>query len=65
MIDKGKQSVLGVLVDVVDYEAAVERIRAAALAREGHATTALAVHGVMTGVEENPAEERSEKFTKT
>jgi N-acetylglucosaminyldiphosphoundecaprenol N-acetyl-beta-D-mannosaminyltransferase len=50
MIDKGKQNVLGVCVDAVDYEAAVERIIAAAREQRGMAVSALAVHGVMTGV---------------
>jgi exopolysaccharide biosynthesis WecB/TagA/CpsF family protein len=50
MIDKGKQNVLGVCVDAVDYEAAVARIIEAARERRGLAVSALAVHGVMTGV---------------
>lgn len=50
MLDLGKRSVLGVLVDVVDYDAACERILDAALARRPYAVSALAVHGVMTGV---------------
>lgn len=50
MIDRGKKSVLGVLVDVVDYEAAATRIIDAAVARRPMAVSALAVHGVMTGV---------------
>ena len=50
MIDQGKRSVLGVLVDVVDYEAATARIMDAARERRPYAVTALAVHGVMTGV---------------
>lgn len=50
MVDKGKQNVLGVYVDAIDYEAAVERIMAAAQARQAMAVSALAVHGVMTGV---------------
>lgn len=49
MIDHGKQNVLGVGIDAVDYDAAVERIFAAARARKGFAVSALAVHGVMTG----------------
>ncbi len=52
MIDGGKQNILGVLVDAVDYEAAVERIMAAARDREPYAVSALAVHGVMTGVQD-------------
>lgn len=50
MIDSGKRNVLGVLVDVVDYEAATERVLTAARQRTPMAVTALAVHGVMTGV---------------
>uniref|UniRef100_A0A7V4AMK2 Glycosyltransferase n=1 Tax=Thermus tengchongensis TaxID=1214928 RepID=A0A7V4AMK2_9DEIN len=50
MIDQGKKSVLGVMVDAVDYEAAVARIVAAAKEGRPYGVTALAVHGVMTGV---------------
>ena len=50
MIDRGKRNVLGVMVDVVDYEAAVARIIGAAKAKLDYSCTALAVHGVMTGV---------------
>jgi N-acetylglucosaminyldiphosphoundecaprenol N-acetyl-beta-D-mannosaminyltransferase len=49
---EGKRNVLGVLVDIVDYEAAVDRILAAARDRTPLAATALAVHGVMTGVQD-------------
>jgi N-acetylglucosaminyldiphosphoundecaprenol N-acetyl-beta-D-mannosaminyltransferase len=51
MIDRGRQSILGVLVDVVDYDGALSRIRDAAKARRSYAVSALAVHGVMTGVQ--------------
>src|ERR687890_1913438 len=51
MIDKGKANVLGVLVSIIDYEAATARIMAAARERRHYAVTALAVHGVMTGVQ--------------
>lgn len=50
MIDRGKHDLLGVRVDAVDYEAAVSRILRAAQARQGYTVSALAVHGVMTGV---------------
>lgn len=50
MIDRGKKNVLGVTIDAVDYEAAVGKIIAAARARQPLAVSALAVHGVMTGV---------------
>jgi exopolysaccharide biosynthesis WecB/TagA/CpsF family protein len=46
----GKRNVLGVLVDVVDYQGAVRRIVEAAEEGRPYAATALAVHGVMTGV---------------
>jgi len=50
VIAQGKKNVLGVLVDAVDYEAATDMILAAARERRRYAVTALAVHGVMTGV---------------
>jgi exopolysaccharide biosynthesis WecB/TagA/CpsF family protein len=50
MISLGKRNVLGVLVDAIDYEAATEQVVAAARERRPLALTALAVHGVMTGV---------------
>jgi N-acetylglucosaminyldiphosphoundecaprenol N-acetyl-beta-D-mannosaminyltransferase len=50
LIDRGKHNVLGVAVDAIDYEAAVERIAAAARAGQPLSVSALAVHGVMTGV---------------
>lgn len=50
MIDRGKQNIAGVLIDAVDYDAAVARIVSAAKERRSMAVSALAVHGVMTGV---------------
>lgn len=50
MIDQGKKNLLGIWVDAVDYAAAVARIVAAARARQPLTLSALAVHGVMTGV---------------
>jgi exopolysaccharide biosynthesis WecB/TagA/CpsF family protein len=49
-IDAGKQNVLGVRVDAVDYEAAVHKIITAARQGKKLSVSALAVHGVMTGV---------------
>ena len=49
MIDQGKKNVLGVGISAVDYEYAVERILADAKAGRRCRTTALAVHGVITG----------------
>lgn len=45
-----KRNVLGVLVDVTSYAGAVDDVLAAARERRPFAVTALAVHGVMTGV---------------
>lgn len=50
MIDDGKRNVLGVLVDAVDYPAAQRRVLRAAHERRPYGVSALAVHGVMTGV---------------
>ncbi|MBE9162762.1 MULTISPECIES: WecB/TagA/CpsF family glycosyltransferase [Microcoleaceae] len=49
-IDLGKKNVLGILVNAVNYEAAVSTIIAAANAGKPLSVSALAVHGVMTGV---------------
>jgi UDP-N-acetyl-D-mannosaminuronic acid transferase (WecB/TagA/CpsF family) len=49
MIDRGKRDILGVDVDVVDYEATVNRVLAAARSKQPLTVSALAVHGVMTG----------------
>jgi len=50
MIDRGKHNLLGVQVDAIDYEAAVDRIIQAAHSQQSLGVSALAVHGVMTGV---------------
>jgi N-acetylglucosaminyldiphosphoundecaprenol N-acetyl-beta-D-mannosaminyltransferase len=52
MIDQGRFNVLGIRVSAVDYEAAVERIVEAAHQRRALGVSALAVHGVMTGVQD-------------
>lgn len=62
MIARGKHNVLGVLVDAVDYEAATEQVVAAARQRRPLALTALAVHGVMTGVLDPPHNARLNAF---
>src|SRR6266511_972071 len=41
--DLGKKNVIGILVDAVDYEAAVEKVIAAATERRGYAVSALAL----------------------
>lgn len=45
-----KRNVLGILVDATDYQTATAQVLAAARERRPLALTALAVHGVMTGV---------------
>jgi N-acetylglucosaminyldiphosphoundecaprenol N-acetyl-beta-D-mannosaminyltransferase len=62
VIDAGKRNVLGILVDVVDYEAAESRVVDAARNRRPFALTALAVHGVMTGVEDRAHAARLNSF---
>ena len=49
MLDFGKQNILGVGINAVNYEVAVEKIISAAKAKRPLAVSALAVHGVMTG----------------
>jgi len=61
-VGEGKRSVLGVLVDVTDYRDATDRIMQAARERRGFAATALAVHGVMTGVEDRAHNARLNSF---
>jgi N-acetylglucosaminyldiphosphoundecaprenol N-acetyl-beta-D-mannosaminyltransferase len=50
MLNAGKRNIVGILVDAVDYEAAEGFIFRAAREKRGVAISALAVHGVMTGV---------------
>jgi N-acetylglucosaminyldiphosphoundecaprenol N-acetyl-beta-D-mannosaminyltransferase len=50
MIDRGAGNVLGVRVSAVDYEFAVSRIMECARTGRRCTVSALAVHGVMTGV---------------
>jgi exopolysaccharide biosynthesis WecB/TagA/CpsF family protein len=49
MIDLGKQNILGIGVNAIDYEAATDGILRAAREKRPFAVSALAVHGVMTG----------------
>lgn len=50
MIDRGKHNVLGVRVNAIDYNGAVQRVVDAARMQRPLAVSALAVHGLMTGV---------------
>jgi exopolysaccharide biosynthesis WecB/TagA/CpsF family protein len=62
MISRGKRNVLGVSVDVIDYESAVDQIVKAAEDKRGFAVTALAVHGVMTGAMDSEQRFRLNQF---
>jgi len=62
MIDRGKYNLLGVFIDAVDYDSAVERIFEAAREKRGMAVSALAVHGVMTGVLDSVHRYRLNRF---
>ncbi len=57
-----KKSVLGVLVDATTYDEATEAVLAAARDGRPFALTALAVHGVMTGVQDRAHEARLNSF---
>jgi hypothetical protein len=50
MLNLGKKNVLGILIDAVDYEAAISFVFERAAQKRGAMISALAVHGVMTGV---------------
>jgi N-acetylglucosaminyldiphosphoundecaprenol N-acetyl-beta-D-mannosaminyltransferase len=50
MVDLGKKNVLGVMINAVDYEATLDTIFRAAREKRSCIVSALAVHGVMTGV---------------
>ncbi|MEL6104947.1 MAG: WecB/TagA/CpsF family glycosyltransferase [Planctomycetota bacterium] len=62
MIDLGKRNVLGIGVNAIDYEAAVARVIQAGKDRQSMAVTALAVHGVMTGVDDQEHRYRLNQF---
>jgi N-acetylglucosaminyldiphosphoundecaprenol N-acetyl-beta-D-mannosaminyltransferase len=57
MHNHGKSNILGVLIDAVDYEGAVELVAGAAREKKALTVSALAVHGLMTG-----ALDREQKF---
>jgi exopolysaccharide biosynthesis WecB/TagA/CpsF family protein len=50
MLNHVKRSIIGILIDAVDYKSAVDTIVQAARERLPMAVSALAVHGLMTGV---------------
>jgi len=62
MINAGKHNVLGILMDAVDYEAGVKFVLQAAHQKRGAAVSALAVHGLMTGVLDKEQKHRLNHF---
>src|SRR5262245_6808598 len=50
MVDCGKQNILGIQVNVIDYAAARAKVIDSAKRRQPMAVSALAVHGLMSGV---------------
>lgn len=50
MHNEGKRNILGILISAVDYEGAEESVIRAACERRSLSVSALAVHGLMTGV---------------
>lgn len=62
MIDLGKRNVIGIQVNAIDYQAAVNQIIDAGKHRRSMAVTALAVHGVMTGVSDPAHQYRLNQF---
>jgi exopolysaccharide biosynthesis WecB/TagA/CpsF family protein len=50
MLNLGKKNVIGILINAMDYEAALEFIFRAAREKKVATVSAMAVHGVMTGV---------------
>jgi N-acetylglucosaminyldiphosphoundecaprenol N-acetyl-beta-D-mannosaminyltransferase len=62
MRNAGKRNVLGILIDAVDSEQAVHVILQAARDRRAAAVSALAVHGLMTGVLDREQKFRLNRF---
>ncbi len=62
MIDLGKKNILGVLINAIDYHSSVKRIIEAAKNQNSLIVSALAVHGVMTGVMDNEHRYRLNNF---
>ena len=62
MIHLGKQNILGIRVDAIDYEAAASQIVQAGMERRPMAVSALAVHGLMSGVLDAELKYRLNRF---
>ena len=57
-LDRRKVNILGIGVDVVDYSSATDRIAEAARLKQTYSVSALAVHGVVSGVLDKELGER-------
>jgi len=62
MVDLGKKNILGVMVNAIDYESTLDFIFRAAKEKRSATISALAVHGVMTGVLDNEHKFRLNHF---
>jgi len=62
MLDLGKKNILGVMISAIDYEATLNLIFRAAGERRSATVSALAVHGVMTGVLDSEHKFRLNRF---
>jgi exopolysaccharide biosynthesis WecB/TagA/CpsF family protein len=62
MLNCGKRNILGVLINAVDYEAAVDIIIRAAREKKTALVSALAVHGLMTGALDHEQRFRLNQF---
>lgn len=62
MIENGKGNIIGIRIDAVDYKAASDRVVHAARERQPMAVSAVAVHGLMTGVLDREHKYRLNRF---
>src|SRR5882672_11867345 len=62
MLNRGKRNVLGILIDAVDYESAVDFVFRAAREHRSAIVSALAVHGLMTGALDREQRFRLNRF---
>ncbi len=62
MHSASKRSVIGIFIDAVDYQSTVEFVMRAARERRGAAISAVAVHGLMTGVLDGEQKFRLNRF---
>ena len=62
MLNRGKRNIIGILIDAVDYEAATEFVLRAAREKRAAAVSAVAVHGLMTGVLDREQKFRLNRF---